>query len=480
MRTLTSVPAGAAALRGVIRGESRLGRAVFYGLLGLIAWVPLPLASNRPWAWSFLGLVVGGLLVAWSAAAWSRPDLMRLSWRRCAWVAVPFAGALCWALVQTLGMTPESLHDPMWRAAGATLGRSLRGTISADPSASMEGLMRLIAYGGVFWLAAQYGRRPADARRIVWCVAVVGVLYAAYGIAVFSTGNKSILWYDRWAYTGDLTGTFVSRAAFGAFAGIALLVSLALAIRIASRSVADRLDALPARFYGLVAGCLVLATALVLSHSRGAVAVSALGIATMLSLTILRYKGRRRPMVYAALAIAIAGATVLQLSGRVTLGRVLQLSEQGTGRAAIHALTLRGIDTAPVAGHGLDTFRHLYFRYRDLDIPWDSPRYDKAHDTYLELVLELGWIGFPLLMGAVVTIVGTMAVGFRRRRRDAVYPIIGLGTTVLVGSHAILDFSVQMPAIAVIYAAILGTGYAQSWRSDPAGAAVSAAAGGDN
>jgi O-antigen ligase len=456
--------------------DSWFAQSVFYGLLGLIAWVPLPLASNRPWSWSLLSLLVGCLLIAWSVALLNHPGLMRLSWRRCVWVAVPFAAALIWMLIQTIGGTPAGLHDPVWSDAGRTLGRTVVGTIGADPSASIEGLLRLVSYGGVFWLAMQYARHPTYARQILWCVALVGIGYAIYGLTVFAAGNHTILWYDRWAYTGDLTSTFVSRSAFGAFAGIALLVSLALILQIAGRatvgsqglgrSIAGMFDALPAQFYILVAGSLILATALILSHSRGAVAVTALGIGALLTAMMLRHKDRRRPIAFAAFIILIAGALVLQLSGKVTLGRVLHLADQGTGRDAIHSLTRRGIDDAPITGRGLDTFRHLYFRYRELDIPWGSPRYDKAHSTYLELLLESGLIGFSLLMVAVLTIIGTITVAIARRRRDAVYPIVGFGTTVLIGTHALLDFSVQMPAIAVTYAAILGVAFAQSWRSD--------------
>lgn len=460
-----------------------LARSVFYVFLGLIAWAPFPLASNRPWSWSFLSLAVGGLLVFWSVAVILRPELMRLSWRRCLSVGALFAAVACWAFIQTLGITPNALHDPMWSAASDTLGRTIPGTISADPSASIGGLMRLMAYGGVFWLAAQYARHPLYARQTFWCIGLVGIGYALYGLVVFSTGNQTILWFDRWAYPNDLTSTFVSRSAFGAFCGITLLAALALIFQIAGRnpegaragqtSWIDRFDALPVKFYFLITGCLVLATALVLSHSRGAVAVSALGIGTMLTMMIFRHKGRRRFIMSGAVLIIVVGATILQLSGQVTLGRTLQLSEQGTGRDAIHSLARRGIDAAPLTGHGLDTFRHLYFRYRDMDIPWDSPRYDKAHNTYLELMLELGPIGFALLMGAITIIIGTLFVGVVRRRRDAIYPIVGLATSVLIGTHAVLDFSVQMPAIAVTYAAILGVGFAQSWRSDRPDTSVS-------
>ncbi|HEU4735612.1 MAG TPA: hypothetical protein VFS48_01115, partial [Solirubrobacterales bacterium] len=44
----------------------------------------------------------------------------------------------------------------------------------------------------------------------------------------------------------------------------------------------------------------------------------------------------------------------------------------------------------------------------------------------------------------------------RRRRSNALYPCLGIAATTLVGLHALLDFSLEIPAIAVTYAAILG------------------------
>ena len=38
-------------------------RLTFAGLLTLVALAPLPFASNRPWSWSLLSLLVGMLLV---------------------------------------------------------------------------------------------------------------------------------------------------------------------------------------------------------------------------------------------------------------------------------------------------------------------------------------------------------------------------------------------------------------------------------
>jgi hypothetical protein len=53
--------------------------------------------------------------------------------------------------------------------------------------------------------------------------------------------------------------------------------------------------------------------------------------------------------------------------------------------------------------------------------------------------------------------------------------MLAVGAAILVGVHSIFDFSLQMPAIAVTFAAILGLGVAQAFparahdRSKPAG-----------
>jgi hypothetical protein len=47
-----------------------------------------------------------------------------------------------------------------------------------------------------------------------------------------------------------------------------------------------------------------------------------------------------------------------------------------------------------------------------------------------------------------------------------VFPAIGFAASVVVGIHAAVEFSLQVPAVAVVYAALLGLGVAQSWRTN--------------
>ncbi len=89
----------------------------------------------------------------------------------------------------------------------------------------------------------------------------------------------------------------------------------------------------------------------------------------------------------------------------------------------------------------------------------------KAHNTYLENALELGIPAAMALFGTVAALFGRCLIGVRVRRRNAIYPCIGVGATVLIATHASVDFSLQNPAVAATYALLMGAAVAQSWRS---------------
>ena len=455
--------------------DDRLARFVFLGLVGLLAWAPLPLASNRPWSSALLTLLAALLLAFWTVAALRRPVLMRLSARHILPAALLFLAGLGWCFVQASGLTPASWDQPVWEAASRALGRPLSGAVSADPEATVGGALRLLAYGAVFWVAAQLCRSSDNARRLVLALAWIGGAYAVYGLLVFMTGNQTILFDRKWAYLDALTSSFVSHSSYGAYAGIGLLASLAMMLEIGRDRVtrlsggrspaAELVDSLPPGFYLLAFNGMLLGTAMLLSHSRGALVVTVVGIVVMLVALGIGWRKRRRSVLAVGAVILLGGLVLIETSGGVTLGRMLQLDEQGTGREAIHALTGRMIEAAPMTGHGLGTFPQVFYQFRDDTFPWTSPRFAKAHNTYLELAMEIGIPAFLLIISGIGMIVGTLVAGVFRRRRNTIYPCLALGATALLGVHALYDFSIQMPAIAATYAALLGVGYAQSWRT---------------
>ena len=130
-----------------------------------------------------------------------------------------------------------------------------------------------------------------------------------------------------------------------------------------------------------------------------------------------------------------------------------------------HDLAWRMIETAPFTGHGLGSFAPLFYQFRDSSVPRFAPRYDKVHSVYIELIVDLGYLGFGLLAMALLLTLARIIIGIRTQRRNSIFSVLGLGITIMLGIQNTLDFTIQIPAIAATYAAILGTAFAQSWPS---------------
>ena len=80
-------------------------------------------------------------------------------------------------------------------------------------------------------------------------------------------------------------------------------------------------------------------------------------------------------------------------------------------------------------------------------------------------------MGLPatvLMVGTLLGLGGVCFIGVRRRRHNQSFPAAGVAAGVLVAGHSIVDFSLQIPAVSVVFAAMLGAACAQSRpRSEP-------------
>jgi O-antigen ligase len=446
---------------------------VFRLLLAVVLLAPLPLGSNRPWAWSLLAVLIGALLAAWAVLVLAGRGRASMPLGRMTAVAVPFGLVLAWAFVQASGAVPASWWHPLWGDAAAALGRPPSGAISVNPELTRTAILRLASYGGIFWLAAQLGRERSRAREALVAVAMAGVAYATYGLIVHFAGWERILWLEKWAYPGDLTATFVGRNAYGAYAGLGALCCIALFVHALrpprageERRAFDMAEIVLVRALPFLAGALVLGSALLLSHSRGAfLCTGAALVVLMLTLVVGRVTPPRTALLLGGAVLGI-GLAVLAVSGDETIRR---LAETGAAhveeaRPDLYRLTAVAIADAPWTGHGYGAFLPAFRMYRDTSLT-TPVMWDYAHDVHLEIAMDLGLPATVLLYVALAVILGGCVRGLLRRRRDQIYPAVAITAATLLGTHGIVDFSVQMPAIAATLALLLGIGYAHSWRS---------------
>ena len=291
------------------------------------------------------------------------------------------------------------------------------------------------------------------------------------GSGYSSRGANTILWFDKAAYRDVVTASFVNRNSFATFAGLGLLCTAALLREELSRAgtgetdVKERFRRLmserPVRKAALTGGGLALAVALLLSESRAGVAASGLALLVFFSLLAVRRGASLRSLLGVASALALAVAALLALSGEGLERRLWSAESDWLTRSEIGEQTREAILDAPILGTGLGTFESVYRVYRTGRI---GPRVDRAHNDYLELALELGVPAAACLVGALGAVTLACVTGVFVRRRDSGLPAVGFAACILVGTHALVDFSLQIPAVAATFALVLGAATAQSWR----------------
>lgn len=444
-----------------------LNDRLFLALTALVVLAPLPLAANRPWSWSALSLAAALLTLVWVAARMTGRVKAGLELSRLAGPAALFLLACGWGWMQSWTVLPPSWAHPIWGEASAALGLDLAASVSGDPQRGGHALMRLLAYGLVFLLAAQLGRH---ARRASWGTKALAWAILAYGaqaLLFHALDLDYVLWLPKWAYPGDATGTFVGRAAFGAFAGIGVLVCFALALRgVAATRPAfrpgERLERLLSRGVPWLMASFLLLVVLLASHSRGALLVT--GLAALV-LVVAATIGRLLRPRHAAVLIGLfaAGAAIgIVAFGEATLARMSGEGDMIGDRPNLLRLTWAAIADAPWGGHGLGAFEQTFLAYRDLGLP-RPVSYEYAHNAWAETIMDLGWPMGLCLLAAILWVVAACARGLVVRRQDQIHPALALAVAGLLGAQALVDFTVQIPALAVIFAYLLGIGFAQSW-----------------
>ena len=122
------------------------------------------------------------------------------------------------------------------------------------------------------------------------------------------------------------------------------------------------------------------------------------------------------------------------------------------GRAAAWAATARIIGDFPLTGTGFGTYREVSTRYA----PAGSPkRFVRAHNDYIEVVAEGGWVTASLI--AWLTVGFGILASRRLWRNNGSLSVSRLGLALGLASlalHAVVDFNHQIPANALLFVAL--------------------------
>jgi len=454
---------------------ARIDGTLFVGFVALLAWTPLWFGSNLPLAWGVNAVGFGGLAVLYEIGLLATLRRHPVALRRIWFPALAFAGVCAWSLIQVSSFVPTGNHHPIWQMARETLASDLPGSISVNRDDTIVALLRFVTCGLAFWLALHLCRQAARAHRLAQSIAIIGGFYAIYGVIAFYLFPRTLFWFDKPAYSDSVTSSFVNPNSYATYAGLGLTAALALATSLflhrgdlRSAGVGRKI----AQFIALIVGpaglwiacASIVGAALILTGSRGGCFATLGGLLTFLLLAGVRGRDNAAASGFGLLMVGLAiGAAFFNFCDFLA-DRLTAQGLASDDRLAVYGLTWRSIADAPLLGFGDGTFQEIFPMYRDNTVDFWGV-WDKAHNSYLELLQGLGVPAALLFLAAIALLAGRCVFAALTRRNSVTAPLAASAATVIVALHAFVDFSMQIEAVALTWVALLGAGVAQSWSS---------------
>jgi O-antigen ligase len=444
-------------------------RIAAYLLFLTVAAAPLPFGSPDPSTIAFWCILLGIGVLSASVRGLGRPQQLLL-------LGVGLI-VLCYGFVlhEQLSDTPWiAMPHPLWAEASQQLGGGLIASVSIAKYEPFYSLGAPLAAVLALTLGLVVGSDRSRARQLLLVVGWSGVAYACYGIISTLVEPTLLLWREKRAYVGNVTGPFVNRNTAATYFGSCAVLWLL----ILSERIRERLPEGPLQwthvshlFLSKLHKAVVVAflaffscfIALLMTESRAGVMVSLLAFVVAFTLFFRRDLPKRSGLAGLGMgAIAVVLLLVQVLGGAVNRRFDTQnLSDEG--RLDTYRATLHMIADHPWFGTGLGTFVWSFPAYRS----GDSMRgvWDLAHSTPLELAADLGLPLATVIGLAWIVILGVLIRGAFRRRRDGIVPLAALAVALIGLLHSMVDFSLQIPGYAIVAFAVVGVGLGQSFRT---------------
>jgi O-antigen ligase len=464
----------------VLRGFADWSVAVlFFAVVSLAA---LPMGANRDWAWAPIAVILGVLAAIVAAGVGTRKGFEVSEAERKPLLALVacFTLFVLFGLFQMSTLAPLSGSAWLYEAAARLLGSAHAPVPDLAIDAARNTLLKCLSCGAIF-LTAQALCRDRDRARLLLLMFIAGaVLVMAYAVVMqvttyscyVGTYLKKVGIYDPTMFHCVMSGTFVSSNSFGCYCGMGMVAAMALIFAGRRRKGdmpygydEDDEEGIIASLTGfrvtMLAVCLLLLGGLLFSASRAGLAAT-FASAAALAVLMLRGRWHSRPdlvRIFVAVCVVV-GVIVLVIAGNTIVAKALRASDGGD-RMQIWRASVQAVQMSPWLGWGLGSFADIYAIVQPMRLPIPN---DLAHSTPLETMVEVG-VPMALVGFAIVLIPWGVALygALMRRRAHRYLPGAAFAVAAVAIVHSLVDFSLQMPAIAFVVSALLGMGWAQAF-----------------
>jgi len=465
--------------------------------LFLIVFAPLAYGAVERWERNVVLLSIGSMagIWLWRFVSLGRPKLL----------FPPFFPPTVLFLVLTalqLVPLPGALRDFFTPArlplvtAGADSAKWV--PLTANPGKTAVGAVSVAACLAFCVLLLNTFRNRRWVKITLTVLLTLGSFEALYGSVEYWTGHQHIFWYQKIYYLEEVTGTYINHNHFaGLLVPIFVLAIGVFVVRFArfvagrsytfaedSRSTWKKATAtvrllrhLTGRQVLLLGAIGFMAVALILSQSRGGLISCSIALGLQIIL-LWKMRSRSTEILQALGVLAIVGAIVGVVLAPSVLTRFSYAQRDAPERFELWQDSARIVRDYPVLGTGLGTYRDILPRYRPqkdfffvAGIPQPAA-INYAHNDYLQLLTECGFVGFGLMTWALVV---TLRYLFSRFANHTDWEIATLGSSLTAGIvafllHSLVDFNMHIPANTLMFCLLVSAALvlAQNVETDSA------------
>ncbi|MFT7389240.1 MAG: O-antigen ligase [Candidatus Endobugula sp.] len=422
---------------------------LLYGLMGLIIYLPLPLGSNRLWAWAFGEAWIFSLSASWIILNAQNKVSLPAYWKKC-WL--PITALSCLLTVSLVQLLPWNLSstspisimaDIEWRQ------------ISLDPHATLQASLKTFSYLCLFMLVIALINTEKRIRTLLLCFFFCGLFQAMYGGLMTLSGIEYIFFMEKYAYIGKATGTFINRNHFANYLIICIAAGTAiLLIDLSSKKSANFKALIVKTLQFILSAKMLLRIGLAISVVGIVLSQSRMGnTAFFVSLTvsgtiwiILTRRISRNAILFLISIIIIDLLIVGKWFGFEKVQQRLQsTSLQAETRDEVIRDTLLYIDDHLLMGTGGGSYYSVYPHYQSDDV---KGFYKHTHNDYLQFLSEYGIIGSLFISLFILSTLCTALSTMLKRKNKTLQAVSFSGTMIIVAliMHSHVDFNLQIMA----------------------------------
>jgi putative inorganic carbon (HCO3(-)) transporter len=417
-------------------GIVRTGRYQYLLVLGLLAML-LSLGRSRE-EWS----TFPGRVLRWTAALLPAYVLLQV-------VPLPVA------VLRVLSPARAEAMDTL----GPVGAKVSFASLSVFPAGTFQYFLLVCGYMVIFLLVCTLTWRFENRRwLVIWPILGIAALEAGLGLWQYLGGAEEQI---RW-------GTYANHDHYAGFLEMALpfavMYPMALLERAHSRRHSPVASALAAS--GVWALAALIFAGIILSFSRMGFIATLFSLFVMGTLTLgtaqLSWltRSRTRRLAGSGLVAALVLAGFVFLPPDRLIRRFAELVStdglNGGARTHLWAETIPLIKAYPVFGCGLDGYETAFSRFKIYGVLETD---DFAHNDYLQLLAELGLVGFVIGAALAFSVV-RMALSGAVKSPDPearYFAVACVGALSAIGMHSLADFNLYLPANAMLLAWIAGT-----------------------